>query len=74
MEYRLSLVKPMYEAFLRILSFIGMLVAASGNMIIRVERLDIFYLFLIALTLAFLTARIASKKDGSFSPKAILRR
>jgi hypothetical protein len=65
MEYALSLVKPMYEAVLMGFSSIVTVVAASG-ITMTVEELNILHFSTIALTLALLTARIASKKDGSF--------
>jgi hypothetical protein len=65
MEYTLSLVKPMYEAVLMAFSSIVTVVAPSG-ITMTVEDLDIVHFSSIALILALLTARIASKKGGSF--------
>src|SRR6266487_3405461 len=65
MEYTLSLVKTMYEAVLMGFSSIFTVVAAIG-ITMTVEDLDIVHFSTIALTLGLLTARIASKKDGSF--------
>src|SRR5437879_11090151 len=65
MEYTLSLVLPMYEAVLMGFSSIVTVVAASG-ITMTVEDLNIVHFSTIALTLALLTARIASKKNGSF--------
>ena len=65
MEYTLSLVLPMYEAVLMGFSSIVTVVAASG-ITMTVEDLNIVHFSTIALTFALLTARIASKKNGSF--------
>lgn len=55
----------MYEAISQILSLLTLVVTNGSTRIIDGDS-DILHFLAIALILAFLTARIASKKDGSF--------
>ena len=53
----------MYEAILENFSSFPTLVVTSGSALMIAEGLNIFHFSAIALIVAFLTARIASKKD-----------
>lgn len=55
----------MYEAISQSLSLVTLMVT-NGSTLRMDGDPDIFHFLALALTLAFLTARIASKKDGSF--------
>jgi hypothetical protein len=55
----------MYEPISQSLSLVALMVT-NGSTLMMDGDPDIFPFLAIALTLAFLTARIASKKDGSF--------
>jgi hypothetical protein len=55
----------MYEAISQILSLVSLAVTNGSTLIIDGDA-DILHFLAIALLLAFLTARIASRKDGSF--------
>jgi Uncharacterised protein family UPF0547 len=55
----------MYEAISQILSLVTLVVTNGSTLIIDGDS-DILHFLAITLILAFLTARIASKKDGSF--------
>ena len=55
----------MYETISQSLALVTLVVANRGTLMIDAGS-HIFHFLAIALTLAFLTARIASKKDGSF--------
>jgi hypothetical protein len=59
----------MYEAILENFSSFATLVVTNGSTLMIAEGLNIFHFSAIALIVAFLTARIASKKD-----RAILKR
>jgi hypothetical protein len=56
----------MYKAILESLSFFPTLVVTSGSTLMTAEGLNIIHFFALALIVAFLTARIASKKDRAF--------
>ena len=56
----------MYEAISINFSSFAALVATNGGTLMIAEGSNILHLTAIALTLASLTARIASKKDGSY--------
>jgi hypothetical protein len=63
----------MYKAILESLSFFPTLVVTSGSTLMTAEGLNIIHFFAIALIVAFLTARIASKKDrGTFERQHVL--
>jgi hypothetical protein len=53
----------MYEAILESFSFFPTLVVTNGSTLMTAEGLNIIHFSAIALIVAFLTARIASKKD-----------
>jgi hypothetical protein len=53
----------MYEAILESFSFFPTLVVTNGSTLMTAEGLNIIHFFAIALIVALLTARIASKKD-----------
>jgi Uncharacterised protein family UPF0547 len=55
----------MYEPISQILSLVALAVTNGSTLIVDGDA-DILHFFAIALLVAFLTARIASKKDGSF--------
>ena len=55
----------MYEAISQSLSLVTLMVT-NGSTLMMDRDPDIFLFLALALTLAFLTARIASRKDGSF--------
>jgi hypothetical protein len=55
----------MYEAISQILSSVTLAVTNGSTLIIDGDA-DVLHFLAIALLVAFLTARIASKKDGSF--------
>jgi Uncharacterised protein family UPF0547 len=55
----------MYEAISQILSLVTLVVTNGSTLMIDGDA-DILHFLAIALLVAFLTARIASKKDGSF--------
>jgi hypothetical protein len=55
----------MYEAISQILSLVTLAVTNGSTLMLDGDS-DVLHFLAIALILAFLTARIASKKDGSF--------